>query len=237
MLSQFRVARLASAEEFDRLLNEVLMNGRPVPLSARLRLSAPGSLAPSALGLALARLSELTWRPEPPAADLAEALLERQSPSGEFGSIASTACALAGLGALTAQIAALPGTKAGMEFLPPGLTQRVRASADAAANWLASRTAENQPSLFDATEDDSAERAASADRAAAAPAPIGDAIDTAILLWALSAAPAMLARVGLPAPEAVIDDLGLRHRRETSTLVEAIASTRTASATSTRRAA
>lgn len=236
MLSQFRVARLASAEEFDRLLNEVLMNGRPLPLSARLRLSAPGCLAASALGLALARLSELTWRPEPPAAELAERLLERQSSLGDFGSIPATACALAGLAALHAQIAALPGTKVGMEFLPSGLTPRVRAAADAAASWLASRSREDQFSLFETAPDeplDTGDARVSGRSGADSPPPIGDHIDTALVLWALGAAPGLLSRVGLPSPEAVIDDLGLRHRRETSALVESITPTRAGS----RRAA
>ncbi len=230
MLNQFRIARLVQAEEFDRLLNEVLMNARPVPLSARLRLSEPGAaLASSALGLALRRVTELSWRPEPPAAELAERLLRLQDSHGGFGSVAASACAVAGMILLLDQIAALPGSRVGMTFLPEGLHARVVAGVDRGLAWLAERWGagcsaggSERAGLFDRTEVPEAGPDEGEFAAAEASRPL-DAIDTAVVLWQLGASRRAVEALGLGDPRELADALGLHHQRETAALVSGVA--------------
>lgn len=230
MLSHFRVAKLASAEEFDRLLNEVLMNGQTIPLAARLRLSEPGALASSALGLALKRLTEITWKPEPPAEGLADRLLQEQHPDGRFGNFASTLCALAALRALQRQVAALPGTRVGMEFLPSQLSRRIEASAERAAAWVQSICSAGQP----AQRANLSDRAIATDVSESEPAdrPI-DALDTAMLLWQFASDPVLLCQAGIDDPESTVESLALRHDRSTATLVSAIVDHRALAASTT----
>lgn len=236
MLSPFRVARLVASEEFDRLLNEVLMNARPVPLAARVRLSEQGALAASALGLALKRLTQLTWRPEPPAAELARQLIDRQSPDGAIGTPASTACAVAGLLALQEQVRSMPGVPgesqglrgpgagagagvaADTDVLPPGLLDSVNGAINAALEWLA-----HQPTAIGcAPFADDAARIGVAVRRNAAPDP-DQSLDAAILIWQLGASPSAMDHLGIRSPAAVVDLLGLRHLRATAGLVDSIA--------------
>ncbi len=103
MLSLSRITRLAEAGDHERLLLEVMRNGRPLPLTLRVRLSQPESVAAAGLGLGLARLSELTWRPTPAAQAIAGQLVALQSASGSFGSVSATIMAVAGLLDLTRQ--------------------------------------------------------------------------------------------------------------------------------------
>lgn len=60
MLTPHRIDRLLAAARDGQLLDEVLANGRPLPLSARLLLSRPESQAVVAPALALIRRLELT---------------------------------------------------------------------------------------------------------------------------------------------------------------------------------
>ena len=103
MLTTNRIDRLVSSGDFDRLLNDVLSNGRTPPLAVKLRLSDPATLPAAAMGLALQRLVELTFVPGEESELLVAALLERQSDDGSFGSTAATAVAVAGLQAFLDQ--------------------------------------------------------------------------------------------------------------------------------------
>lgn len=221
MLSPFRVARLVANEEFDRLLNEVLMNARPVPLAARVRLSEHGALAASALGLALKRLTQLTWRPEPPAEELARQLIGRQTAEGSFGTVASSACAVAGLIALQDQVRSMPSD---VDALPPDLHCQIESALNVGFEWLSRQQTVSECS---AHADQSA-RIGIALRRTGAGSDADAAVDAAILLWQLGGSPVAMDRLGVRSPAAVVDLLGLRHLRATASLVDSLAEATTA---------
>lgn len=161
MLSMPRLVRLAETGQYDRLLDEVLRNGRPLPLEARLRMTSSGALAASAISLALSRMTELTHRPTTGAKLLAGKLLSLQDPDGSFGSPAVTASVTESLIALLEQ----------NKFVATGLEtefrDRIVVARDRALH-----------SLY-------------AERESAAAAPrsgglLGDALETALVLWRLS---------------------------------------------------
>lgn len=60
MLSPNRIAKLAAAGQWSRLLDEVLANGRPLPEAARRRLHEPGVVRAAAACLGIQRALELT---------------------------------------------------------------------------------------------------------------------------------------------------------------------------------
>lgn len=159
MLSMPRLVRLAESGQFDRLLDEILRNGRPLPLAARLRLSSPGALAVSAISLALSRMTELTHRPTTGAQLLAEELLALQYDDGSFGSSAVTASAVESILALLDQD----------RFVATGLTPELRDNLKIAR--------------------DRAMHALYADRESATASGsnglLGDALETALTLWRL----------------------------------------------------
>lgn len=97
MLTTNRIDRLVSGGDYDRLMADVLNNGRTIPLAVKLRLSEESTLPAAALGLALQRLVELTFVPGEESELLVAALLDRQTDDGSFGSTAATAVAVAGL--------------------------------------------------------------------------------------------------------------------------------------------
>ncbi|MFM9959436.1 MAG: hypothetical protein ACKVZJ_15375 [Phycisphaerales bacterium] len=228
MLSPFRVARLVAGEEFDRLLNEVLMNGRPVSLGVRLRLSTPESLPGCALGLALRRLTELTWRAEPPALELADRLLALQRDDGSFGSVAASACAVAGLAALLAQ--SPEPTADARPPLPPEVSvnegfgiddgQRLAIAAAVARGleWLNTQMPAFRGELVDVGE---ARIGVAVRRRSVS---IEQVVDAAVLLWQLGSDRGALRRAGVVEPAALVDVMGLRHHRETAALVEPLLS-------------
>ena len=115
MISFPRLARLAEAADYDRLLDEVTRNGRPLPLGIRMRLSEPESLPSAALGLALRRVVQLTYRPVELSATLVRELLGLQRADGSFGTIGATAVAAAAMLALLDQVRALPRAWANLE--------------------------------------------------------------------------------------------------------------------------
>jgi len=132
MLTLSRLERLALTNQHDRLLQDVLRNGRPMPLAARVRLSQPEALAPAAVGFALQRALELQHRPGAIARNLAIRLLILQDDQGRFGTLASTAVALAALLHLLDADAALRGG------LSPELRHEIDRAADHALHALAS---------------------------------------------------------------------------------------------------
>lgn len=63
MLTTQRITRLASTGAYDRLLEDVLANGRPLAAPARARLRSNPTLLPViALSLAVIRVAELAYR-------------------------------------------------------------------------------------------------------------------------------------------------------------------------------
>ena len=112
MISQNQIVRLAEAQEHLQLLNRVLSNGRCRSGAVRRVLCRPGIVAPASLGLALQRLSEITYRPTTEADRLSRQLIACQRSDGFFGShehatteevLAATAAAVRGLMTTAAQ--------------------------------------------------------------------------------------------------------------------------------------
>ena len=123
-----RIDRLVRAGRFEQLLDEVLTNGRRLPIAARAMLLEGGEsesrelaesgscvsgevslgvLEQASMGLALQRLVELTYVPHPLAVGLARRLLAGLSHRRRGGSTASGG-ALTG-GALAARVMAIAG--------------------------------------------------------------------------------------------------------------------------------
>ncbi len=174
MLNLPRLARLAVAGDFERILEEVTRNGKPLPLPVRLRLSESRGLPAAALGLALQRVTQLTYRPTPVAISLARGIVALADPSGLFGTIAATAPALAGLLAFTDQLRSLP-TSAHPD------PELVRSIDLAIANSLhrLHRAQEESPAA----------------RLGEPPTLIGDELDSAIVLWQLGLEPRFTSRI------------------------------------------
>jgi hypothetical protein len=74
MISLQRIQRLAEAQRHAALLDEVITNGRPLPLSARLILSRSAAEGISALALGLQRAVELSYLATPASFMLARRL-------------------------------------------------------------------------------------------------------------------------------------------------------------------
>lgn len=158
MLSMPRLVRLAEQGQYDRLLDEILRNGRPLPLAARLRLSGPGAIAVSAISLALSRMTELTHRPTSGAQLLAGKLLGLQAMDGSFGSPAVTACAVESIVAILEQDRRL------ISGLDDAFRERLEEARDRALHALY------------------AEREANSAQSTGL---LGDALETALTLWRL----------------------------------------------------
>lgn len=195
MLALPRIAKLSIAGDHDRLLNDILHNGRPVPLAARIRLSAPETLRPAALGLALRRIAELTYRPFDDAAPIATALLEEQRPDGSFGSITATAAAVAGLSAFVDQHRPLRIASERPDARAVGAAE---AGLMAALNWLDMLTAGARPGGL-----------------------IGDRLDSALIAWLFQSDPRLAGWRGFGPLLRAIDRAGLHHDRETGALLGA----------------
>lgn len=192
MISLPRITRLAAAHRFDTLLEDVLRNGRALPLVLRLRLAAdPDTLPGTALALALQRFLELTLGPTPQAIDLARALLDRQCPGGSFGSVPATAAGVAALALLDDALAAAPG----IDPIADALRPRIGAAIDDGVAALR-EARDNAPSTLLANR------------------PLmGDELDTLIALWQLAPFPDLADALDLPLLLASLEDLGLRHDR------------------------
>jgi hypothetical protein len=74
MMNASRIDRLVRGDRLEQLLEEVLSNGRRLPLAARAVLHEPRALELASIGLALQRLVELTYTPQAGAVALAERL-------------------------------------------------------------------------------------------------------------------------------------------------------------------
>jgi len=172
MLSPAVLERLISAEDWERLLSEVLRNGRPLPVGARLRLLGGDSAAPASLGLALQRMIELSYAPGRREQRALERLLALQGQDGGFGSPAATASACAGLIAFQEHaVAALGGST-------EALARRVDEAIERALHAL---YAARERRLFDGGGADGL---------------IGDAMETALVFWRLDGVARFETRIG-----------------------------------------
>lgn len=181
MISFPRIVRHAARCDYEHLFEDVLRNGPPLPLALRMRLGSGADSAPAALGLALKRIIEVTHRPTEASRELLDRLLDQQNTDGSFGGIAATGVALGALLSVLEQIDSLPGAARrngsggsggsggrGVLLIDPDLESRLRRGVDEALHFLASA---HEEALH--AED-------------GAPALLGDAIDTAVLLWQLA---------------------------------------------------
>jgi hypothetical protein len=102
MISRRQIERLARSEAYGVLAERILENGRCLSDTGRRRLCQPLGAAAAGLGLALQRLAELTYGPDPLGNELLDRLCAEQREDGLFGagpnpSPAASAAALKGL--------------------------------------------------------------------------------------------------------------------------------------------
>lgn len=192
MISLPRISRLAAAQRFDTLLDDVLANGRQIPLALRMRLGeSEAGLGSAALAFGLRRYLELTLGPTPQALAMARALLDRQGADGGFGSIASTAASVGALRCLEDHLGGWPASP------EPGgeareVAARGRRAIEAGVAWLR-------------------EAVASSPSTRRGRPMLGDERDTLIALWQLSDHADIADDLDLPVLLASLEDLGVRH--------------------------
>ena len=152
----------------------------------------------TALGLALQRVCDLTYRPTPASIVLLEGLLERQRPDGSFGGVAATAVALGALLGVIDQLRVLPGSPS-PHFIEQALERSLNGAVGPALEFL--KQAQNGPvgSQMDGL--------------------IGDEIDSAIVLWQLGLERRFASEVRYAELLESVDAHGLRHDRSTAQLV------------------
>lgn len=106
MISMNQIARMIDHECHAQLIDRILSNGRCRSALVRQVLMESDALPTAALGLALQRISEMTYRPEPLSDSIAQHLLTLQRADGLFAgtadanlniSLAATAVAVRGL--------------------------------------------------------------------------------------------------------------------------------------------
>lgn len=182
MLQVTKLLRLVGNERHGQVIEEILRNGRPLPVAVRSRLAEPASARLASLGLAMQRVVELTYMPTAEAAHLAAAAVdawnEREGAHADVPA-AATAILVAGLADVLSQVESTSSD------LPPGLPGRIRATIRAACYELA------------ATQEGEAVRNP---RQAGL---VGGAIDSVVVLWQL--APREHALSGFKSPN--LDDL------------------------------
>ena len=85
MLSPSQIGRFIANEDYRRLVDRLMSNGRCHSRRARTLLNVSESLETAAIGLGLQRICELAYWPVPDGADLAHRLLRLQRRDGLFG--------------------------------------------------------------------------------------------------------------------------------------------------------
>lgn len=91
MLTLNRIHDLSRDENPLALLHAVLENGRPLPLTARLRLEHPEVATVVGLALGLRRFLELTYAWSGPAGEMCDRILDLERAGGGFGNAVATA--------------------------------------------------------------------------------------------------------------------------------------------------
>jgi hypothetical protein len=106
MISQHQIVRLIEAREYRQLTDRILANGRCRSPLARRTLMQPDAAQVAAIGLAIQRVCEMSYRPDASAAGLVHRLLDLQREDGMFkmatgadepATIAATAVAIRAL--------------------------------------------------------------------------------------------------------------------------------------------
>lgn len=131
MLSKKRIEQGILAGDWQRLLDDVLANGRQVDLPIRMRLSQADTLPIASVALALRRLNELEFALSPTAAAVVQGLVAGQEADGSFGTVAATAMVVRALIATLEQ--------PGCETLEP----RVSEAIELAVRFLALHQGDN----------------------------------------------------------------------------------------------
>lgn len=191
MLTTNRIDRMVSGGDFDRLLNDILSNGRGTPIAVKLRLSEAETLPAAAMGLALQRLVELTFVPGEESHLLVAALLDKQADDGSFGSTAATAVAVAGLQAFLDQTRPMRWYLDSRRPALESLIRRVETAIPAALITLDSVAEE------------------------------GDATDVMILAWQFGALGSLHTWPGYARVARAVERHALRHDRSASRLLAA----------------
>ncbi len=179
MINIRKIERLIDAGQWIDLIDALVANGRPMPLSLRLRLGEPDSVVMSALGLSLQRIVELTYTLGPEALETAARLCDHflavpgtRAPRPCGAAVAIGAAALADL--------ARQAEQCGRGLAGP-LADRIESSLRA-GTWL---LAEALPAQ--------AAGAAAGGRAGGAADHDATALDAAVLLWQAADRPALRA--------------------------------------------
>ncbi len=127
MLSENRIQKMAQLGHFHQLIEDVIANGRPISLAVRLKLGDPDAQVVTGLGLAIQRLTEITFAVNETTQWILQKLLARQNNDGSFGSIAATAIALRALFAVRKQC--------GSTNLRPELDAAIGPALNRLLNW------------------------------------------------------------------------------------------------------
>lgn len=90
MMTAEQIIRSIENQEHRRLVGRLLSNGRCLSRRAHEILHSNGALEPSAIGLGLQRICELTYWPLPAGAEIAHRLMWLQRRDGLFGAAHST---------------------------------------------------------------------------------------------------------------------------------------------------
>jgi hypothetical protein len=183
MLQVTKLLRLLEAQRYGQVIDEVLRNGRPLPVALRSRLAGEAEARFAALGFGLQRVVELSYAPSAEAERLAAAAVDASSElsGGGGGAAVMVRPSPAAMAILIAGLVDVLGLadSTGCD-LSPGLPGRIRAVIRTACYELA----EAQAGL--------------AVRDARSGGLVGDAVDSSVVLWQLG--PRHEALLGLEVP-------------------------------------
>ena len=225
MLTPRQILRHARAERFGMLLDAVLANGRPCPLTLRLHIERDADWSLTTLAIAAHRALELTFPISFEAGEMLERLVDALRARGIGGPVparvtpiphpvspvALAACAAA-LAAAVREAAGAPASEAHIALLT-----RVRAALDDAgesvARWQWTGSACTDANLWidvdgeiDTTDD---------------PTTFTDPMDVAAVLWLARDHAADIPHADIPALTSMAEAMGLMHDRVLGPVVRA----------------
>lgn len=192
MLTVDRIAKLISAQRWSTLLDELLRNGRPLPLLARARLHDSANEPLCALGLGLQRAVELAYAPSDALLLIADRLAS---------ALGTTACALGASARDAAQppstVAIAVGARALADLLD-GARERGWAIAHSPVGERAAGALAHAAHQLHAAQVHTG--ASGRDRGL-----VGDLLDSALVLWQLAGRGGAAARVDPPVDLRALD--------------------------------
>lgn len=203
MISLPRFLRLTQSREFGLMLDETLRSGRPLPLSVRLALADERALPATAIGLALRRVVELTYKPVRATAELCSALLDEQRADGSFGTLVGTAVGAAALASVDRQVRSLAGFSHGLEGMDESLIQRIHSATHAAAGALRAMTATAAEGRRGLREHQS--------------------VEIAIVLWQCTDLPGLASLISAGGLWEAAESAGMLHDRSAASLLDPLA--------------